>query len=349
MVLGFGWVGWPMPLWLDRRYINLVSPKLSMFKWKKVSLANFRCPYCNDSAKNKRRARGYFYTHRSVMMFKCHNCDSGRTLATFLRDQEPSLFLQYQLEAFQERKTRRAAEVIPPPTTTEWEYTVLPPRISLLPPEHYARKYIEGRLIPEKFYNDILFVANMDEFVKQHIDPDQESPTDAHIVILIHNTKGKLIGCNGRSMSPKDYQSKYCKAKIRKDEVMIYGAERVDTSKKVFVFEGEFDSMFVENAVAVGGINAMYGIENELGVNKSDVICVIDKDQRNREVIKSAERLIDSGYAVVLFPGTIVGKDVNDFVIKQNLSQPLLQALIDANTYSGLRAKLALSDWRKIR
>ena len=48
-------------LWIDIKYANLLSAQLELFKVKKSNpyLANFRCPICGDSTKNKSKTRGY--------------------------------------------------------------------------------------------------------------------------------------------------------------------------------------------------------------------------------------------------------------------------------------------------
>jgi hypothetical protein len=42
-----------MSSYIDKKYINMVSPLLEKFKWKKDNLANCRCPLCGDSDRSK--------------------------------------------------------------------------------------------------------------------------------------------------------------------------------------------------------------------------------------------------------------------------------------------------------
>lgn len=55
-----------MSLFIDKKFINIVSPQLDKFVWKKDNLANCRCPICGDSTTNKNKARGYFLQTRTV-------------------------------------------------------------------------------------------------------------------------------------------------------------------------------------------------------------------------------------------------------------------------------------------
>ena len=97
-------------LYLDTKYISLVSYKLEKFK-KTNTTYNFRCPYCGDSKKNKNRARGYFFPKKGSYIYKCHNCGIGRTVANFLKDQDPELFTQYTLEAYKEGASGKGTKV----------------------------------------------------------------------------------------------------------------------------------------------------------------------------------------------------------------------------------------------
>ena len=50
-----------MSLYIDSKFLRLISSRLRNFKQKKDYLWNFSCPFCGDSAKNKTKARGYVF------------------------------------------------------------------------------------------------------------------------------------------------------------------------------------------------------------------------------------------------------------------------------------------------
>jgi DNA-directed RNA polymerase subunit RPC12/RpoP len=87
-----------MCLIIDKKYVNILSSSLEKFAWKKKDLANCRCPYCGDSQKNKRKARGYFYVKKNDMFYRCHNCGIGTTIYKFLEYVSPVLAKEYSLE-----------------------------------------------------------------------------------------------------------------------------------------------------------------------------------------------------------------------------------------------------------
>ena len=55
-----------MSLYIDKKYINMLSPRLERFAWKKQDLANCRCPLCGDSKKNKAKEDARKYAPRIV-------------------------------------------------------------------------------------------------------------------------------------------------------------------------------------------------------------------------------------------------------------------------------------------
>ncbi len=89
-----------MSSYIDLKYINEVSGRLSQFKKKGDYLYNFRCPHCGDSKKSKTKARAYFYRVKNDMFFKCHNCGEGHSLANFLKFVDSKKYSQYLLERY---------------------------------------------------------------------------------------------------------------------------------------------------------------------------------------------------------------------------------------------------------
>jgi len=53
-----------MSLYVDQKYLNLISNRLPLFKKKKDNTYNCRCIICGDSKKKKSKARGYFFANK---------------------------------------------------------------------------------------------------------------------------------------------------------------------------------------------------------------------------------------------------------------------------------------------
>ena len=87
-----------MSSYIDLKYINEISGRLSQFKKKGDYLYNFRCPHCGDSKKSKTKARAYLYRVKNDMFFKCHNCNEGQSLTNFLKFLDNKKYEEYLLE-----------------------------------------------------------------------------------------------------------------------------------------------------------------------------------------------------------------------------------------------------------
>ena len=99
---------------VDSKFIGLVSSRLTKFKRIKSDLYNFRCPICGDSQKNKSKTRGYLYSVKADMNFRCHNCGALMTLSNFLKEIDPVIHKQYVFERFKNNKTGRGTVVEEP-------------------------------------------------------------------------------------------------------------------------------------------------------------------------------------------------------------------------------------------
>ena len=85
-----------MSSYIDLKFIQEVSARLSQFKKKGDYLFNFRCPHCGDSKKNKTKARAYLYRVKNDMFFKCHNCGEGQSFSNFLKFLDNKKYEQYK-------------------------------------------------------------------------------------------------------------------------------------------------------------------------------------------------------------------------------------------------------------
>ena len=102
-----------MSLWIDQKYINILSGRLDRFSHKSGNLYNFRCPFCGDSQKNKYKARGYVYEKKGGLFFKCHNCSVGTHMRGLIDHLDPALGDAYGLEHYREGKGKNIQRVAP--------------------------------------------------------------------------------------------------------------------------------------------------------------------------------------------------------------------------------------------
>ena len=327
---------------VDSKYIGLVSSRLQKFKRVKSNLYNFRCPICGDSQRNKNKARGYFYVVENNTNFKCHNCGASLSFNNFIKKVDVELYKQYTLEKFKAGFSGKGFTADSPTVISEIVESSKPrfvkdPIKSSLPKAsevRRAKEYLERRNIdPTKFY----YAERFKEFtnsIKQTFD-DVKYDED-RIIIPLYKDK-RLIGFQGRSI---DYSpTKYITVMLNENEPKIYGLDNINKESNVYITEGPFDSTFIDNSIAMCGADVdvnEWNIENP--------VYVYDNEPRNKEIVNRISKVIDKGYKVVIWPTSIVEKDINDMV----LSGLDVQSVVESNVYSSLQAKIKFNYWKKI-
>ena len=321
---------------IDSKYIGLISSRLQKFKRVKSNLYNFRCPICGDSQKHKNKARGYFYQIKTNTNFKCHNCGASLSFNNFLKQIDTTLHKQYTLEKFKEGHAGGRNFVVEEPkfdfTKPVFKAKLDLPKASEVP---MAKEYLtKRRLDPNKFY----FAQKFQEWTnKQKQTFDNIVRDECRIVIPLYDTNSELIGFQGRSLVPNSI--KYITVMLNDSKPKIYGLEKVNEEKPIYIVEGPFDSTLVENSVAMCG--------SDIDIRTfgwSDYIWVFDNEPRNREINNRISKVIDRGDKVVIWPSNIMQKDINDMV----LSDIDVSSVLQSSTYSGLKAKVKFNNWKKI-
>lgn len=332
-----------MSLYTDKKYVNLVSTSLEKFKWKKVNLANCRCPICGDSETNKNKARGYFFSNTESYFYKCHNCGVSYNIYKFLEIVSPSLFKEYCLETFKD-KNLKAEEIESHKEAKQDVNYSRPPYLMIdeLPPDHVAIKFLKNRKIPEDKWDKFGFTKQFGIFAKKfNSDYTNLLQEDERIIIPIFDEHNQCIGVQGRSVG--NVKPKYITLKKTENTKLIYGIDTVDRSKKIFVVEGPIDSLFLPNAIACLGLGNFLDIRNKF--QNQELVFIIDNEPRSRNVVNIMNELINSGEKICIFPQQIKEKDINDMV----LSGIDPYDIISANVFGGAAAMLAFNTWRKCK
>ena len=322
-----------MSLYIDLKFIMMLSPRLDKFKKVRDNLFNFRCPYCGDSRKSQSKARGYFYRKKNDYFYRCHNCGKGTTFGKVLEYIDTMMYKEYIMERYKGDAPKTEA---PEFNFKAPKFKKIDPKLENLTPinklngGHPARQFVESRQLPEEFYSDLYLCPKFFKWSK--IQSQQEHP---RLVIPFRDESGEVFAAQGRAFGKES--PKYLTIKFQ-DKPKIFGLDRVDFAKRYYVVEGPLDSMFLDNCLAVAGADFRY-------LPPGDTTIVLDNEPRSREIIKQMERLIHQEHELVIWPDTITQKDINDMVLAGVKD---IQQLINNNTFSGLEAKMKLAAWKRI-
>lgn len=347
-------------LWLDQKYASLVGVRLEQFKVTKNNPYNarFRCPICGDSKQNKFKTRGHFYEYKDGINFKCFNCDNSSSIGNFIRTVDTTLFDQYRIERLREGGGNEGARSEPEKFESQIDKFATRridhfdpfkqiKKISQLRPEHPAKRYILQRKLPPETHYRIYYSDTYYHWVNQIL-PNKFSEKalandEPRIVLPFIDRNGYVFGFTGRAVN-KNSKHRYSTIILDDSKDKIFGLEQLDYKKPIYVVEGPIDSLFLTNACAMAGSDVPLNNIAE----KDKIVVVYDNEPRNAEIVKKIHRSVENGYKVCIWPDRIEQKDINDMVLVGGLTGPLIQHIIDENTFEGLAAKMRLQQWRKI-
>ena len=327
---------------IDNQFVFNISGSLEQFKKKNKGVYNFRCPYCGDSQKYKNKARGYFFTVKNDLVYKCHNCGVGRSFGVFLKEQFPTQYDQYVMEKYKAGLTGKHRSVSKPKFNFDkptFKRTVNLQPLSSLNNSHLALAYVMGRGLPLDKLDQLYYCPNFKVWTNGLKHTFKSTKHDEErIIIPLNDKNGNLMGFQGRAYH-NPTQMRYITVMLEKDAPKIYGLDKINDKEPIFIVEGPFDSLFLDNAVAMAGSDL-----DPRSFGWSDYIWVYDNEPRNREITNRISKAIDRGDKVVIWPSNIVEKDINDMV----LGGHEIQDIVESNTFQGLEAKLNFTNWKKV-
>lgn len=264
---------------------------------------------------------------------------------TFLKDFDPMLYQEYRYEQYRDD----------PPITVTTSTPLVPPMRQLVtghflpdvatsldqcPEDNEAVQYCLKRKIPREKFSKLFYIEHAKNITK--IAPEKYAAfqsEEPRLVIPFYDDHGQLTEVAMRALRGESLR--YINIKMIEDANAIFGLDTVNREKDIYVTEGPLDSLFLENAIAVGGTN-MIKVE-PLPIPKEQFILVFDNDPRNKDVCKVMAKFVDMGYRMCIWPGDVVEKDINEMILHNKDAR----AIIEANIYQGLMALVKFGEWRK--
>lgn len=337
-----------MATWLEEKYINLVGVSLRHFHRQSRTTFTFRCPFCGDSQKNANKTRGYFFLHQRKYFFKCHNCNESMSLRGFLRRQNPELYAEYQLDRLRQDRPdldiqlpSRAAGKQDPPKTRD---VLTIPSIASLPEDHLAKQYCRNRKLPEASLDHLYFTDNWTKWIEElewpYKLPEDNAP---RLIIPWFSRQGKLLGAQARRLDVTGKEARYITLKSNHtDETLkVYGLDRIDFHKPIYLVEGPLDSWFLPNCIAAMGSDLVRVYDNVL--YSYNAVLIWDNEPRNKDVCRTLLGAIMQKLSVVIWPDKLAEKDLNDMA---KVGMNVLE-LVQNHTFQGLRAELEFARWKR--
>jgi transcription elongation factor Elf1 len=343
-----------MSLYIESKYVRLISSRLRNFKQKKDYLWNFSCPFCGDSQKNKTKARGYVYAKGNNLFYRCHNCGISTSAGNLVKHADPSLYQEFVLERYksgESNTTNFKVATLNIPTTKfgkvekqkVFEHAEY---INRLPSGHFCLEYLTKRKIPTELYGKLLFTSHYKKFVDEVVpNHGKEIVDDARLVIPYYDEYDQLIAVSGRALETSDKTLRYVTIRTNDSEdKLVYGLDRVNLNETVYMVEGPIDSLFLDNCIASGDANLALTAKS---IDAKDIVLIWDNECRNKEIVKMMQNALQMQYNIVIWPDNMQGKDINEMIL-HGCTKNEIQRIISSNTYKGLKAQVQLNNWKKI-
>ena len=334
--------------YIDIKFLNLLSTRLQKFKRKSENLFNFRCPHCGDSKKSVSKARGFVYKKKNDMFFKCHNCGVGQTLGNLIKFLDPTMYKEYVFERFKDGKVESEkpefdftpSKILKTKTAHERTLESLK-RFDQLVTTHPAKKFLFDRLIPKIHWDKFFFCPNFFEWTNSIVPNKFPSLKGDHprVIIPFYDRAGKFFAFQGRAFGKE--QPKYITIKFDETKQKIYALDRIDLNKPVMITEGPIDSLFLDNAIALAGADAVVNIQHE------QCTMIFDNEPRNEQIVNRMKKAVDNKFNLVVWPESLKYKDINDMIIAGKTSAQI-QSIIYRSTYCGLEAHQHINNWKKV-
>lgn len=337
-----------MSVFIDVKYTHLLASRLEQFKVKNSNpfTANCRCPICGDSKRNKWKARGYIFTRKGGLFYKCHNCSYSSSLGFLIKELDPTLYHQYTMETYKDggiQKSHANVASVMNFSAPDFEARKKENLLDHLFDKVYgtaAEEYLRKRKIPESRWGELYYIDNMQK-VEQLSEKykDRIVGKEDRLVIPFYSRDGAFVGVTCRALGAE--RLRYVTVRMNENHPLIYNLHNIDITKNVYVTEGPLDSLFLPNAVAAGSSD-LNSISNSVPKNK--LILIFDNQPRNAEIVKIIEKAIHNDFTMVVWPENIKEKDINEMI----MSGINVQDIINENTYQGLELHLKFSKWKKI-
>jgi len=334
------------------QFLDQVSHRLRNFKWVSRNHANFSCPFCGDSRKDRSKTRGYVLYDGNSPAFYCHNCHEAISFGSFLNKLDPSLYHEYNFsklsdkppESFSDIKHTKKPKKALKPTNEKTDVHKFVDEMTViedLDRNHQAREYLRNRNIHEKYFDNIFYLPEENKIgLLERYHGKFKGKTGSRIVFPTTDISGCLTGFVCRTMNPEN-DLRYITLKIF-DKDLVYGFRGLDMTKRVYAVEGIFDSFLLPNCLA--SLSSDFSRIKALGIK--DLIIIRDNEPRSKIIQPLWQRDLDDGCRMMIWPKEIESKDLQDCVSDGEIPLRGMEDFVNRNAYDGFEAKLKYEAWR---
>ena len=315
---------------------------------------NGSCPFCKEGKSFGTKTR-FFYIPKKELCY-CHNCGYSKKVFSFLLDVTGKPFNEIINDI------KKLDNTVVPVLKEETVEKVHTPSL----PDDCINLFDENQL---KFHKSNAIVSIcLDTIKKRRLDTAINRPrtfylslTDKvhknRLVLPFYDVNGDIIYYQTRTLLPADDKIRPRYLSKVGSERSLYGVHNIDPQlEHVFIFEGPIDSYFIKNGLAVCGIaedsSRTFTEQQQQQINHLSYykkVWCLDNQWNDNASLKKSTILADKGDLVFIWPEDLKNcKDVNEYCVNNKVNK-INPEFVLQNTYSGLKAKILLTNIKNKR
>jgi len=177
----------------------------------------------------------------------------------------------------------------------------------------------------------------------------KDDPIHKNRIIIPFYEDNEIIFYQSRSLFSNDKKPKYL-SKLNSEKSVFNYSNISSVCNKIFIFEGPIDSFFVQNGVAIGGIQSTskntFTPLQQSQIDRYpfyDKIWVLDNQYIDESAKQKTLILLKEGHSCFIWPRELkMLKDFNDICIKGKRDE-ITSLFIMSNTYKGVEGIVKLN------
>lgn len=321
---------------------------------KYTNVYNGSCPFCKEGKSYGKKTR-FFYLPKKELAY-CHNCGYSKKAFNFVLDVTGKPFNEIiaEIKALdtsvvpiveEKKEANQVNKSLPDDCINltdknQLEFHKDNPIVNV------CLKFIKDRKLNEAINKPITYYLSLVDKVHKN-----------RLILPFYDANGDIIFYQTRTLLEKDsFQKPKYLSKVGAEK-SLYGVHNLDLFHDyVYIFEGPIDSYFIKNGLAVCGIqedsnrtfNDLQQKQLAQLTTFKKVWC-LDNQWNDNASLKKSISLVDNNELVFIWPEMFkTYKDLNEVCIKFNLNS-INPELVIKNTYSGLKAKILLTNIKNKR
>jgi hypothetical protein len=285
------------------------------------SYLNGCCPVCREGKSWGQKKRLFYFLDEDYIY--CHNCARGWNTFFWVKEVSGQSFNQIKNELKDYSSDSNFKLVVDNIEERHFELPILPGESVNLkddlqlkyffsyPSVKKAKDYcVERRLFTAINAPKTFYCCVNDKFHGNRL------------IIPYYNSTGKIENYISRKLLETDSKAKYLVKFGSKKP--IFNLDKIDENYPyIFIFEGQIDSMFVKNGVAVSGVVLTEEQEQQLTSNFPfhNKIWVLDNYRfEKKEVVQTIKEKLGKGETMFFYPNEFSEfKDLNEYCVKKGL------------------------------